>query len=115
EGMIIRSFLSEGPPPVVTNIGPELIVGSSFDAIGLNSIQEEMFRHITLARLAYPVSKLKTSSYLLQHHGINIDINSIYRFLDHFYRTYKEAVEQIVYEHSREILGKVSIVFYDMT
>ncbi len=115
ENRIIRSFLSEGPPPVVTNIGPELILGSSFDTIGLNAIREEMFRHITLARLVYPVSKLKTSDYLLQHHGINIDINSIYRFLDRFYHDYKEIVKQIVYEHSRKILGKISIVFYDMT
>lgn len=115
EDKTIISFLSECSPPVVTNAGPELILGAAFDSVGLNTIKEEMFRHIVLARLVYPVSKLKTSSYLLQHHGIDIDVSSIYRFLDRFYLTHKETVERIVYEHSLKVLGKISIVFYDMT
>ena len=39
ENRVIKSFLSEGSPPIVTNVGPELILGSVFDAIGLNAIE----------------------------------------------------------------------------
>src|SRR3990167_6916557 len=115
ETIIIKSYLEQGSPPVVKNVGPELILGKAFDAIGLDAIKEDMFRHITIARLVYPVSKLKTCNYLLQHHNINIDVSSIYRFLDRFYLTHKDTVERIVYEHSCKVLGRISIVFYDMT
>src|SRR5690606_33428704 len=111
----ILSYLQEVAPPVVTNIGPELVLGKVFDSIGLSNIPEEMFRHIVLARLVYPVSKLKTSSYLLQHHGIEVDISSIYRFLDRFHLKYKDDVESIIYDHSRRMLGDIRIVFYDIT
>ena len=100
---------------IVTNIGPELILGKIFDKIGLNQIPEELFRHITLARLTYPVSKLKTTEYLLQHHGKEIDVSSIYRFLDRFHKQYKEEVESIVFHHSKKILGEIQMVFYDLT
>ena len=100
---------------IVTNIGPELVLGKIFDNIGLNQISEIFFRHITLARLTYPVSKLKTQEYLRQHHGIETDISAIYRFLDRFHEKYKTNVEQIIYEYSRSVLGKIHIVFYDMT
>jgi len=39
--------------------GPELILGKLFNEIGFNKIKEDLFRHLVIARLAYPVSKLK--------------------------------------------------------
>ena len=99
----------------VVNIGPELILGKIFSTIGLDEIKEELFKHVTLARLTYPVSKLKTTEYLLQHKNIEIDVDKIYRFLDRFHKKYKSKVEEIVYKHSKKVLGKINIIFYDMT
>ena len=45
-------------------VGPELLLGKIFDEIGFNEIQEELFRHLVITRLVYPVSKLKTVDYL---------------------------------------------------
>jgi len=115
EELIIEKFLKESHNPEVKNIGPELILGKIFNTIGLNEIKEELFKYIILARLTYPVSKLKTTEYLLQHYNINIEISSIYRFLDKFHKKYKSKVEDIVYQHSKKVLGKINIVFYDMT
>src|SRR5882672_293733 len=42
-------------------MGPELLLGKLFDEIGFNAIKDELFRHLVLTRLCYPVSKLKTT------------------------------------------------------
>ena len=41
-------------------VGPEIIFGKIYDKIGFNQINEELFRHLVIARLAFPLSKLKT-------------------------------------------------------
>ena len=38
--------------------GPELLLGKLFDEIGFNDIKDELFRHLVICRLVYPVSKL---------------------------------------------------------
>jgi transposase len=131
---VVREFVKKLKSADISSVGPELVLGKVFDSIGLNAIDEEIFRHITLARLVYPVSKLKTVEYLAQHRGVYMDISSVYRFLDAFDsdkknddkksdkhnkrktgKNYKSRIEKIVYEHSRKILGKIQMVFYDMT
>mgnify|MGYP001766760029 FL=1 len=75
-----------------------------------------MFRHLVISRLAFPLSKLKTSEYLVRYQGITLDINKIYRFLDKLNSQLKEQVEQINFAYTQRILeGKISVVFYDMT
>jgi len=96
-------------------VGPELILGKIFDSIGFNKIPSELFKDIVIARLVYPASKLKTTDYLLQHKGKDINVESIYRFLDKLNSKYQEEVEQIAYRYSKNILGDVMVVFYDMT
>ena len=45
-------------------VGPELIFGKIYDKIGFNEIEEELFRHLVISRLAFSLSKLKTIEYL---------------------------------------------------
>lgn len=100
----------------VKAVGPALILGKVFDSIGFNQLPEELFKEIVLARLVYPASKLKTTEYLLQHQGKDVDVDRIYRFLDRLKSTYQEQVEQIAYSYSKRILGgEFTVVFYDMT
>ena len=81
-----------------------------------NEIKNTLFRHITIARLAYPASKLKTVDYLYRYLGIDISEDKIYRFLDELNKTYKEKVEKIAYQNTKKHLGgTISVVFYDMT
>ena len=112
----IEGYLQTLENTQIRTIGPELIFGKIYDAIGFNAIDEELFRHLVIARLAFPLSKLKTIDYLYRYQGVCIDIDRVYRFLDKLNSTLKERVEQIAYQHTFKILkGKVSIVFYDMT
>ena len=100
----------------IRTVGPELIFGRIFDHIGFDQIDEEMFRHLVIARLAFPLSKLKTVEYLYRYQGISLGIDSIYRFLDKLNNKLKPQVEKISFEHTKKVLnGKISVVFYDMT
>jgi len=99
----------------IRTFGPQLIVGKLFDEIGFNTIPEELFRDIVVARLAYPTSKLKTIDYLYRYQGKTVSVQDIYRFLDRLNEQYTPQAQRIAYEHSRKILGQISVVFYDMT
>jgi hypothetical protein len=100
----------------IKTIGPEIIFGKIYDKIGYNDIKEELFRHLVISRLAFPLSKLKTIEYLYRFQGISLDIDAVYRFLDKLNNKLKNKVEQIAYAHTLTILeGNINIVFYDMT
>lgn len=100
----------------IQTIGPELIFGKIYDFIGFGVINESIFRHLVIARLAFPLSKLKTSEYLYRYQGKSLEIDTIYRFLDKLNDKLKEQVEQIAFNHTKRTLGNnINVVFYDMT
>jgi len=100
----------------IRTVGPEIIFGKIYDYIGFGAINQEMFRHLVLARLAFPLSKLKTIEYLYRYQGVMLDIDAIYRFLDKLNSKLKEQVAQITFAHTLRVLqGNISVVFYDMT
>lgn len=100
----------------IRTLGPEIIFGKIYDSIGFGCIGEEMFRHLVIARLTFPLSKLKTIDYLYRYLGTSLDIDSVYRFLDKLNNKLKPQVEQIAFTHTKRILNdNISVVFYDMT
>jgi transposase len=116
EDSIIQGFLETISNGNVQVIGPELVFGKIYDHIGFNAIKENLFRHLVIARLAFPLSKLKTIDYLFRFQGLQINISTVYRFLDKLKYNYKERVEQIAFMHTLKLLdNKISVVFYDMT
>jgi transposase len=100
----------------ITVIGTDLLLGKIFNQIGFNQIEDELFRQLVLARLCFPVSKLRTVDYLKKYHSVHIEEDAVYRYLDKLYNTQKEIVQRISYQHTLNILGgRISIVFYDVT
>ena len=100
----------------IRTVGPELVFGRIYDAIGFKVIGEKLFRHLAIARLAFPLSKLKTTDYLYRFEGVAVHVNTIYRFLDKLSSSLKTQIEQIAFQHTLKTLGgRISIVFYDMT
>jgi len=99
----------------IRTIGPELIYGTLFDRIGFDKVPDEMFRHLTIARLAYPTSKLKTVDYLYRYKGVTLSASALYAFLDRLHDRYKAQIEEIVYQHTKKRLGRIAVLFYDMT
>lgn len=100
----------------VRTVGPEIVFGRIYDSIGFGAVKEELFRHLVIARLAFPLSKLKTIEYVYRYQGVTLNLDAIYRFLDKLNNKLKEQVEQIAFAHTRKVLGgSISVVFYDMT
>jgi len=100
----------------VRTIGPEIIFGKIYDHIGFGVIDEDLFRHLVISRLAFPLSKLKTVDYLYRYQGVMLDVDTVYRFLDKLNNELKQQVEQIAFAYTKLILnGNISVVFYDMT
>jgi transposase len=100
----------------IRTVGPEIIFGHLYDYIGFDGIKEDLFRHLVIARLAFPLSKLKTVEYVYRYQGVMLDIDAIYRFLDKLNNNLKEQAERIAFTHTQKILnGNISVVFYDMT
>ena len=113
---MLESFISTLKNSQIQVIGPELIFGRIYDAIGFNQVESDLFRHLVITRLFHPGSKLKTIDYLQRFLSVDKDISKIYRFLDKLNTQLKNQVEQIAFEHTKSLLhGKISIVFYDMT
>jgi len=99
-----------------TEVGTDLLLGRIFNDVGFNLIEGDLFKHLVIARLYHPVSKLKTSDYLFQNKNISIPVEKIYRYLDKLYSEQKELIQQISYDHTLKILnGLISVVFYDVT
>jgi transposase len=115
EDIAIKNFIKNTTNAQIRTIGPELIFGILFDRIGFGVVPDELFRHLVIARLAYPTSKLKTVDYLYRYKGITISVQTVYRFLDKLKRSYKEKVEQVAFEYTNKTLGGITVVFYDMT
>lgn len=116
EGLVIENFVEQLANSDICTVGPELVFGALFDRIGFNAIHDVLFRHMVIARLTYPTSKLKTVDYLYRYQGIRIDVDQVYRFLDRLSDAHKENVEHIAYEYTRKTLrGNITVVFYDLT
>ena len=97
-------------------VGPELLLGRIFDEIGFNTLGEDLFRHLVITRLVYPVSKLRTADYLFKYKGIETSVYSIYRYLDKLHKEQMDAVKAISFRHTLALFhDTLSVVFYDVT
>ena len=97
-------------------LGPEIVLGRIFNDIGFNKVNDDFFRHLVLARLVYPVSKLKTIDYLQKYKGLTLSVSELYRYLDKLHELQIKEVQKISYDHTLKVLGgHLSIVFYDVT
>lgn len=116
DDQLVEQAFSSPSNSHIRTVGPELIFGKIYDHIGFGAIDEPLFRHLVVSRLAFPLSKLKTTEYLYRYQGVLIDTDKIYRFLDKLSNRLKEQVEQIAFAHTRRTLKEnISVVFYDMT
>lgn len=97
-------------------VGIDLVLGKIFDKIGFNQVKDKLFKDLVLFRLVYPKSKLKTTEYLHRFAQKTYSEDDVYRYMDKFYNTQKELVQQISYKHTLKVLPQgISVVFYDVT
>ena len=96
--------------------GTQLLLNRIYDSIGFNLIPDGILRHLVIARVSQPRSKLATVAYLKSYYDEDVDLNHIYRYMDKLYNSQKELVQQISVEHTRKILGgNIGLMFYDVS
>ena len=100
---------------VVLN-GPQQILGQVYDSIGFTRIRDDILRHLVIARICQPASKVATVEYLKSYFDEDVNLGQIYRYMDKLYDTQRELVQQISVEHTRKVLGgTIGMLFYDVT
>ena len=96
--------------------GTQILLNRIYDSIGFNAITDEILRHLVIARICQPASKLATTAYLKSYFDEDVDLNRIYRYMDTLYNTQMETVQRISVEHTRRITGgKIGLLFYDVS
>lgn len=96
--------------------GCDLILDRTFDRIGFNRIEDEVFRKLVKARLAYPASKAATVEYLKNHFDDDVDLSKIYRYLDKLSDRQHDVVQDISVRHTAGLFGgNIGVLFYDVT
>ena len=85
--------------------GTQLLLTQIYDSIGFDRIHDDVLRHLVIARVSQPMSKLATVEYLKSYYDEDVDLNRIYRYMDRLYKTQQELVQNISVEHTRKILG----------
>lgn len=94
--------------------GTQILLNRIYDSIGFNAIPDEILRHLVIARICQPASKL--AAYLKSYFDEDIDLNRIYRYMDTLYNTQMETVQMISVEHTRRITGgRIGLLFYDVS
>ena len=114
EKQITEYFLSN-----IENIlinGTQLILDKVYRLTGFDKIDDDILRHLVIARLSQPMSKSATVDYLKSYFDEDVQLHKIYRYLDKLYNTQQEQIQQISIEHTQKILGgKINLMFYDVT
>ena len=85
--------------------GIQLLLDQVYDSIGFNRIPDEILRHLVIARVSQPRSKLATVDYLKSYYDEDVYLNHIYRNMDKLYNTQMELAQQISVEHTRKLFG----------
>jgi len=108
---------------VITGIND--IYGALFDQLGYADIFEnptqqkklvETFRHVVLARIANPKSKLASVSMLEENFGVTLNLQYVYRMMDHLDEKTIEKLNEITYQNTLSLFGeKIDIIFFDAT
>jgi transposase len=96
--------------------GTQLIQNEVFKLVGFDTIDDDILKHLVVARLCQPTSKSGTVDYLKSYFDEDLELHRIYRYLDRLHNTLRDKIQQISVEHTRKILGgHIGLVFYDVT
>ena len=111
----VTEYLLNNVENILLN-GTQLILNEVFKLVGFDTIDDDILKHLVIARLCQPASKAGTVDYLKSYFDEDVELNKIYRYLDRLHNTLQDKIQQISVKHTRRILGgKIGLVFYDVT
>jgi transposase len=111
----ITEYLLSNVENILLN-GTQLVLDEVFKSVGFDKIDDEILKHLVIARLSQPMSKSATVDYLKSYFDEDLQLHRIYRYLDKLYNKQQERIQQISVEHTRNILGgNIGLMFYDVS
>jgi transposase len=111
----VTEYLLNNVENILLN-GTQLILNEVFGLVGFDTIDDDILKHLVVARLCQPTSKAGTVDYLKSYFAEDVELHKIYRYLDRLHNTLQDKIQQISVEHTRKILGgHIGLVFYDVT
>lgn len=115
EERVVTDYLLSNIENILLN-GGQLILNKVFELVGFDRIDDEIFKHLVVARLCQPSSKAGTVDYLKSYFDEDVKLHNVYRYLDKLQKTQREHVQKISVEHTGRLLGgKIGLMFYDVT
>lgn len=101
------------------------IYGALFSRLGYSAVfknparQKAMvdtYKHIVLARIANPQSKMASVDMLEENFGVSLDLHRVYRMMDNLDNLAIERLNEITYQNTLDVLGgKIDVIFFDAT
>ncbi|MFH1127830.1 MAG: IS1634 family transposase, partial [Candidatus Omnitrophota bacterium] len=101
------------------------IYGALFSRLGYPAVfknparQKAMvdtYKHIVLARIANPQSKMASVDMLEENFGVSLDLHRVYRMMDNLDNLAIERLNEITYQNTLDVLGgKIDVIFFDAT
>lgn len=84
---------------------PQSIQNRIYESIGFGAKGDDILRHLVVARLCQPLSKVATVESLKSYFDEDVHLHNIYRYMDKLYSNQRELVQKISVEHTLKILG----------
>lgn len=99
--------------------GIHAVFGAMLDKFDLQRIlgvrQYELLRHVIMARIAWPSSKLRASENLLKHFNVDVSVDRMYRLMDTL-EGQEASIQGTLLNALRPLIGeKVEVLFFDVT
>ena len=118
EDITIDAFVSSLYNENIQLVGPELVFGSLFNAVGYEGSLGDItyLKALVISRLVMPGSKLRTVEYLKRHSKIDVGVHAIYKYMNKLDDSVIDHIQAITFNYTRKILNnEIGLVFYDMT
>ena len=100
------------------------IGGALFNELGFNTLlgkgvrskrSTQILRDVVLARLAQPVSKLRTAQLLEEDFGVRVSVDQIYRMMDRVAKRIDSIKEHVAHQTFNLLNREVDVILYDVT
>lgn len=96
--------------------GSQLLLEKIYKSIGFDQINDDILKHLVIARLSHPMSKSATVSYLKDYFNEDIHYQEVYRYMDKLKADQQEKIQHISITHTQAIMGgEIGLMFYDVT
>ena len=87
----VTEYLLNNVENILLN-GTQLILNEVFKLVGFDAIDDDILKHLVVARLCQPTSKAGTVDYLKSHFDEDLEVHKIYRYLDRLHNTLQDKI-----------------------